>query len=149
MKILMYLVMLLTTISAAATATPEPSEKVLKAFNETFATAENVTWNEYDNNNAQANFTVSEIQVRALYDNEGNLLETIRYYSERSLPPNILANLKKRYSAQEVFGVTEVSSATDLDYSITLRDKKYYYTVKSDAYGNLQQVGKIKRLDVK
>lgn len=143
MKKFLYLAVLLTGLSASA-ATPPISEKVLQAFKQTFAAAENVTWKEVDNN-CQANFKLSDIQVRAIYDNEGNLLETVRYYTEKTLPPNILAKLKKKHADKEVFGVTEISSEFDVAYHITLKDAKNWYTIKSDPYGNLQQTDKFKR----
>jgi hypothetical protein len=139
---------LLTSLSATAATPPEISEKVLQAFKQTFTDAENVTWKEMDNR-CQANFKLSEIQVRAMYDNEGNLLETVRYYGERNLPPNVLARLKKKYADKDVFGVTEVSSENELYYHISLKDDKNWYTVKSDPYGNLQQTDKFKRADPK
>ena len=49
MKQLIYLAVLLTGLTATAAAPPEISEKVLKAFKETFSGAENVTWKELDN----------------------------------------------------------------------------------------------------
>ncbi|HEX5654838.1 MAG TPA: hypothetical protein VFX58_17300 [Chitinophagaceae bacterium] len=146
MKKFIYLAVLLTSLSAAATAPPEISEKVLKAFKETFANAKDVTWKELDNS-CQANFKLSEIQVRAMYDNEGNLLETVRYYGEQNLPPNILAKLKKKYAGKEVFGITEISSESEMSFHITLKDEKNWYVVKADPYANLQQTDKFKRAE--
>lgn len=143
MKKLIYLAVLLTSLSAAATP---PDEKVLKAFKATFGDLENVTWKDLDNS-SQANFKVSEIQVRVVYDNEGNLMETVRYYGEKTLPPNILAKLKKKYAGKEIFGVTEISSDSDMAYHVTLRDEKNWYTVKADPYANLQQTDKFKRAE--
>ncbi|HEX7903333.1 MAG TPA: hypothetical protein VF487_05600 [Chitinophagaceae bacterium] len=148
MKKLIYLAVMLIGLSATAATPPEINEKVLKAFKQTFTDAENVTWKELDNSSYQANFKLSEIQVRAMYDNDGNLLETVRYYGERNLPPNILARLKKKYAGKEIFGVTEVSSDTDVSYHISLKDEKNWYTIKSDPYANLQQTDKFKRADV-
>ena len=105
MKRLIYLAVMLVGLSATSTAATPPddiSEKVLKAFKATFTTAQEVTWKELDNS-CQANFKMNSITIRAMYDNEGNLLETIRYYGEDNLPPNIIAKLKKRYSGKEVF----------------------------------------------
>ena len=148
MKKLIYLAVMLISLSATAATPPEINEKVLKAFKQTFTDAENVTWKELDNSSYQANFKLSEIQVRAMYDSDGNLLETVRYYGERNLPPNILARLKKKYAGKEIFGVTEVSSDTDVSYHISLKDEKNWYTIKSDPYANLQQTDKFKRADV-
>jgi hypothetical protein len=143
MKKLIYLVALLTSLSAAATP-PGISEKVLKAFNETFSEAKDVTWKEFANS-CEANFKMSEVVVRVTYDNEGDLLQTVRYYREKTLPPNILAKLKKRYEGKEITGVTETTSETEVTYDIVLRDETNWYMVKSDPYANLQQTNKFQR----
>ena len=146
MKKFLYLAVLLTGLSATAATPPEISEKVLKAFKATFTNAEEVIWKELDNS-CQANFKMNQITIRAMYDNEGNLLETVRYYGEENLPPNIIARVKKRYAGKTVFGVTEVTSESEVSYHITMKDEKFWYTVKSDPYANLQQTDKFKRAD--
>ncbi|HYM95176.1 MAG TPA: hypothetical protein VET23_13625 [Chitinophagaceae bacterium] len=123
-----------------------PSEKVLKAFKETFTYAEKVVWHDYENK-YQADFWQNSINVRAKYDEDGNLLETTRYYFEKDLPPNILGKLKKKYSDKDIFGVTEITSDNDLSYYISLKDDINWYTVKSDAFGNLQLQEKYKRAE--
>ena len=148
MKKVIYLAALL--IGVAATAAPSPntiSEKVLKAFNETFTSAQDVTWHEYDQY-AQANFRQDDVQVRAQYDAEGKLLKTIRYYSEKQLLPNIVSKIKQRYAGKVINGVTETSSDEDVNFVISLKDDKNWYIVKSDVYGNLQQIEKYKRADI-
>jgi hypothetical protein len=146
MKKVLFLGLLLAGLAAKAAIDPEISEKVLKAFNETFATAKDVTWQEVDNN-CQATFKQSEMKIRAIYDNEGNLLQTVRYYNADNLPPNILAKLKKKYAGKVVFGVTEITTDTEVTYQITLKDDKNWYTIQSDPYANLQQLDKFKRAD--
>lgn len=148
MKKLMYLVALLTGFVATAAATPdEISEKVKKAFSETFTTAQDVTWHEYETY-SQANFRLNEVQVRAQYDGNGKLLKTIRYYKEQQLLPNIVSKLKQRYAGKEIGGVTETTSDEEVSFVINLKDDKNWYIVKSDVYGNLQQVEKYKRADI-
>jgi hypothetical protein len=144
MKKLFYAVVLLTGLSATATTPPEVNEKVLKAFKETFANAENVSWKEMDNS-CQADFKQFEITVHAVYDNDGNLLETTRYYTEKGLPPNILSKLKKKYPGKEVYGVNEISSDQEISYYITLQDDKFWYNIKSDPYASLEQTSKFKK----
>lgn len=147
MKKIIYLAVLLISISATAAAPPEVSEKVLKAFKETFTNAENVIWDEQEDR-CQASFIQSEIQIRAVYDDDGNLLKTTRSYYEKNLAPNVLAKLKRKYAGKEIFGITEVSTETEITYYVTLRDAKYFYKVEANAYGNSQQVEKFKRADI-
>lgn len=150
MKQILFAALLFATVASTA-ATPlgeKPTEKVLKAFKETFTNAEKVTWHDLEDN-YQADFWQNSINVKAKYDEDGNLLETIRYYFEKDLPPNILAKLKKKYTDKEVFGVTEVTNENDVSYYISLKDDKNWYNVKSDAFGNVQLVDKYKRAEPK
>jgi hypothetical protein len=136
----------ISVIASASIAPSEISEKVLKAFKETFTTATDVTWHEYENV-YQANFKQAEVQIRAQYDGDGKLLRTIRYYGESQLMPNIVARLKKKYGDKEIFGVTETTSDQEVSFVINLKDENNWYIVKSDVYGNLEQTDKFKRAD--
>ena len=147
MKKIILSAVLLVSIVAVTSASPyEVNEKVLKAFNTTFAKAQDVVWHQYDNI-YQANFKQDDIQIRAQYDQEWSLIQTIRYYGERQLLPNIVSKLKKRYAGREIFGVTETSSDEAIAFVVTLKDEKNWYVVKSDVYGNLEQTEKFKRAD--
>ena len=145
-KIILFASLLVSIVATAAIHSYEVNEKVLKAFNLTFAKAQDVVWNEFDNV-YQANFKQDDIQIRAQYDGEGTLIQTIRYYGERQLLPNIVSRLKKKYSGREIFGVTETSSDNEVSFLVTLKDEKNWYVVKSDVYGNLEQTDKFKRAD--
>ena len=146
-KIILSVALLVSIAATAAVAPAEVSQKVLKAFGETFAKAQDVVWQEYDNY-YQANFKQDEIQVRAQYDAEGVLIKTIRYYGEKQLLPNVLSKLKKKYGTKEIFGVTETTSSDEVNFIITIRDEKNYIIVKSDVYGNLEQTDKFVRADI-
>jgi hypothetical protein len=146
-KIILSAALLVSIVSFAATSPLEVNEKVLKSFKETFEQARDVVWQEYENY-YQANFKMDEIQVRAQYDQDGVLIKTIRYYGEKQLLPNIVAKIRKKYGNREVFGVTELTSAEEVSFQITLKDEKNWYVVKSDALGNLEQLEKFKRADL-
>lgn len=146
MKKVLLVAGLLAGMIVIAAPAPEPTEKVLKAFKETFSSAKDITWHEYSDF-IQANFKQNEVQVRAQYSDDGTLLKTIRYYGEKGLPANIFAKLKKRYKDKEIFGVTETVCAEEVTFVINLRDKDHWYTVKSDVFGNLELTDKFKRAD--
>jgi hypothetical protein len=146
MKKILFALCLFAAVTSQAAGAPDVNEKILKAFKETFIYAEDVVWQE-NNNVYQVNFWQGEINVRAHYDVQGNLLGTIRYYFEKQLPPGIVARIKKRYTGKTIFGVTEVTSDEEVNYFVTLQDDNDWYTVKSDAFGNLQQTDKFKRAD--
>ena len=147
MKKIIVAAMLFAGLFARATGAPSAiNEKVLKAFKETFTAAQDVSWHEYDDY-VQANFRQNEIQIRAVYNDEGELVRTTRYYGEANLLPTVTASLKKKYNGKEIFGVTEVSSSQEVTFVINLKDENNWYVVKSDVYGNLTQTDKFKRAD--
>src|SRR5881392_572499 len=122
-KIILFAALLVGIVATATTPPYEVNEKILKAFNQTFGKVQDVVWNEFDNI-CQANFKQDDIQVRAQYDREGTLIQTIRYYGEKQLLPNIVARLKKKYANREIFGVTETSSDEGINFLVTLKDEK-------------------------
>ena len=144
MKKLIILTCLFATLSVAASNPPEVTEKVLKAFNETFMKATDVIWHETQNY-YEASFKQSEIISRAVYDQDGNLVRTTRYYSQENLPINILTKLQKRYAGKSVYGVTELSTGDEVSYHITMQDETNWYVVKADNFGNLELSKKFKK----
>src|SRR5678816_690557 len=131
MKKLIILTALFAALSTKASSPPEVTEKVLKAFSETFIKATDIVWHEVKNL-YEASFKQSDIISRAIYDKEGNLLRTTRYYSQENLPINIITKLQKRYAGKSVYGVTELSTEDQVSYHITMQDEKNWYIIKAD-----------------
>jgi len=127
-------------------ASPDPSERVLKAFSETFKSAKEITWHDYSDY-MQANFKQDEVQVRAQYSDDGTLIKTIRYYGATQLLPTIVAKLNKKYPGKEIYGVTETVGEDEVAFVINLKDDNHWYIVKSDMFGNLTQTDKFKRAE--
>lgn len=128
-------------------ANPTVNQKVLKTFNLVFANAQNVQWRstkEY----SEANFSSGAINTRAIIDNNGKLIRTIRYYNANDLPANLLYKVKSRYEGKEIFGVTEMTNDAETVYEIIVRDAQKMYTVHIDHSGILTQTGKFKRGDL-
>ena len=137
MKKLIILTCLFAALSTTASSPPEVNEKVLKAFSETFMKATDIVWHEVKNL-YEASFKQSEIITRAIYDKDGNLLRTTRYYSQENLPINILTKLQKRFAGKSVYGVTELSTEDQVSYHITMQDEKNWYIIKADNWGSLE-----------
>ena len=134
----------LTTGSYAAT-TPTPdaiiSDKLLQAFKHTFPDAREVKWVE-QTDKFTVNFKQGDILTKVEYDKDGNFLNSLRYYSEKNLPVNILCRLQKKYADKTIFGVTEVTNESFVEYYIKLEDAKNWLTVHSDSEGNMRVVEK-------
>jgi hypothetical protein len=123
-------------LSFAFSATAAVTEKVLKAFSETFSNAKEVKWHEYDKA-YQVSFRYNEIATSVLYDKDGNIIEARRHSKEDILPLVIREKLKKRFADKQIFGVTELTVGDQTTYRIVLQDAKKWTILDSDAYGVL------------
>lgn len=120
------------------------NEKLLLSFKQTFPDAQQVKWLE-QTDKYTVNFTENGILTKIDYDKDGNFIGSLRYYTEKNLPINILCKLQKKYADKTVFGVTEVTSDSNVEYYIKLQDEKNWITVKSNGDGNMQLVEKYKK----
>lgn len=113
-----------------------PTEKVLAAFSKTFNSARDISWTEFDNR-YEATFRQNEVSFRVLYDAEGNVLKSMRYYSGQNLPIILQSKLAKKFPSKTIFGVTEVTTENEVSYFVVLEDEKEFQHVRADAFGNI------------
>lgn len=144
-KVIAILTALVITGSAFAFGPFDPNEKVLKAFNETFTTAQEVRWEEFPKYFA-VSFVSGGIRSKVNYDKEGNMISSIRYYAPQLLPLYILNKVSQENPKKKLFGVTEVTYGGNIAYYIKLEDKTNWYTLKIDMDGNSQIVEKYKKV---
>lgn len=130
-------------LSFAATPS-EVNEKVLAAFSKTFKDANNVVWHEFADY-YEVRFVQNAIDTRVRYDLKGNILESVRYYHEESLPLFIKSKLHTKYPDKKIFGVTELTKEGELNYYIVLEDEKCWTTINSDYFGNTSVYQKFKK----
>jgi hypothetical protein len=123
-------------LSFAFSAKAAITEKVLKAFSETFQNAKEVQWHEYETA-YQVNFLYNDITTSVVYDRDGNIVEARRHSREDILPLVIREKLKKRFSNQQIWGVTELTVRDQTSYRVVLHDEKKWYIVDSDSNGVL------------
>ena len=120
------------------------SDKLLQAFKQTFPDAQQVKWAEQEDK-YMVNFKQGDVLTKIEYDKEGNFLSSLRYYSEKNLPVSILCRLQKKYADKKVFGVTEMTTDSAVEYYIKLEDETTWITVRSNADGNMQIIEKYKK----
>ena len=147
-KLMFAIAMLLGSMVVFAGRPMDVSQKVLKAFEETFKNPKDVIWHEYENF-YEVNFNQDAIKTVVRYDTDGNIIGTTRYYFENQLPPYITSKLKKKYPDRSVYGVTEIYTETDLTYYITMEDDKSWFTVKANPLGYLEQTEKYRKAPTK
>ena len=101
-------------------------QKILNIFNKIFNGAENIKWTE-EKKYAKAVFTLNEVPTQAYFDYDGNLQETVKYYSTTNLlPTNIIASINKKYPDFKIWGVVEVAKMNNVEYSVTLLSENHW-----------------------
>lgn len=148
MKLVIIIVATALSIHVFANKPAPVSEKVLSAFSIIFKNTGPVSWLEAPDY-IVAVFKKDQVLYRAMLDKaNGNLLQTIRYYGENNLPPNLLFDIKKKLGKREIFGVTEIMTPHTTNYIIVVNDAKHMYKVTIDANGNITASAKFKRGDL-
>jgi hypothetical protein len=142
-KVLMFACTILLAGSLFANPTAV-TEKVLKAFKQTFTQAENVVWSDTQNV-YMVKFMQQGIQTSVKYDEDGNFLSSLRYYLSDHLPVDILCKLKKKFADKTIFGVTENIIGDEVNYYVKLEDDKSWTTVKIDNDRNMQITEKYRK----
>ncbi|HOZ84981.1 MAG TPA: hypothetical protein PK191_05790 [Niabella sp.] len=132
--------------NASATNADPSNDKVAKTFKLLFKNASNVVWSHADKFYS-VSFTKASVSTRAMFDKQGQLVQTIRYYKESNLPANVLYNVKKNYAGMEVWGVTELSNDHGINYRIVLKDKENYTQIKANDAGEIELVQEFERGD--
>ena len=139
-----FVLLAITSLIMSTVFAYDPNSKVLKAFSETFATAQNIKWQEFDDHYS-VSFLYSGIQSKLNYDLEGNILGSTRYYDPAALPMNIFTKLKRENPNRELFGVTEITVGDDMVYFVKMQDAKHWITLKVDPSGNSQVYEKYRK----
>ncbi len=116
----------------------------MQAFTETFKNAREVVWYEHPNS-YEVKFKQNEIVSRVSYDNEGNIVRSIRYYYEDNLPLYIREKLKKDFRNKKIFGITELANANEINYFIVLEDDKNWFQVHSGSNGEISLLKKFNK----
>jgi len=148
MKKLVWIAAAFITLSAAAVNdNPVVNAKVQETFKMVFANAENVTWSSAKDNN-EASFSMNNVKVRAVIDNDGRLVRTIRYYGEEHLPAVIRYSVKKRFRNQSISNVSELSANDEVTYYVSLKDEQHLINVVVSSNGQVLTSKKYKRGDL-
>jgi hypothetical protein len=104
------------------------SPKAVKNFMKSFRGAENTNWYKMPQG-LMVYFTVDGIKMRSVYDNKGNWLYSLRFYTEEYLPKNMRHQVKSNYYDFNITAVNEVQENNKTVYFIQLEGTKSYKTI--------------------
>jgi hypothetical protein len=135
---------LLIGVTSFADRSRNINEKLLQSFRERFPNAEQIVWNELADTYV-VNFVEDGIRSHITYRKDGEFVSASRYYLEQNLPYYLVINIKKKYPGKKIYGVTEISSASGIEYYIKLEDARIWMTLESDSRGDLHVVEKFRK----
>lgn len=138
-KVLVYSVCMLMVLSVAAKA---PDAKLVKLFNETFPSAQNVKWFE-DEKGSAVSFNQNGNFEKVMYNKDGEFVCSWKY-SKYEMPINVMLSIKKNYADAEINGVTEFTSGKDVVYEIKLTKNSKLYSVTALPDGTIAKERKYK-----
>lgn len=133
--------LLALTISSFAA---DVNETVLKVFSKTYPDAQSISWS-VQSSGYLVYFTKKDVSYRVMYDQEGSVTLSFKYYGEENLSPLVLNRVKKNYPDYKIHSVIEKSSDSTVEYHVILEGSKKLITLKSDPTGNLDVVSKYDR----
>lgn len=144
-KIIFAALTLLIAFHSFAWSGPDVEKLLQQSFEHTFPNAEHVTWNNDAAGGYTVTFTVKTILTRITYDKKGNFVSSLRNYTEQMLPFFITNMLKNKYPGDQIYGVTEITSSSDINYFVKLEGPKTWITVRIDNDGNTMVVEKYRK----
>jgi hypothetical protein len=119
------------------------SNETMKTFAADFPGASNVDWISNDKGQTYvAHFQLYNIRTVAQFDNNGELISTLRYYGKERLTPAIRTELQGKYPNRSIEGITELSQNDDITYYVKMQDQSHWYTVTVND-GTMEQTEKI------
>lgn len=118
-----------------------PNDRVAKSFQKLYKAVTDLKWFESESEYL-AVFKQEDLQVKARFDKEGKLLGSTRFIKEEALPVAIANKLHKKHPTKKVYGITEVTDGSDVDYYIKMQCEKCWYTIHVSPSGSMSMTEK-------
>lgn len=129
-----------------ATSFPDAPEKILQKFHRDFPNVKNQSislvgdsYMVYFQNEDQ------KTAYRVYYNTEGNILQTIKYYSSENLAPFIRSRVNSKFKDKTINSVTDVTNDSGHFYQIVLEDSKSWVYLDVNENGSIQVQKKLKK----
>jgi hypothetical protein len=131
--------------NAKAVTAENVSKTVSKAFNQKFANAKMVNWNEYENFYF-AEFVLNEKTLKVAYSDLGELIAISRALPTELLPLAVTEALNENYKEYKIpANVTEIVMQGATSYYLTVEGKTRYLLLNCSPDGTISVEKKIKK----
>lgn len=145
MKRIVLSLAVLFTLTTAALAGNEPitNAKAKETFSKEFSGAEFVKWSQ-EGKYIQASFVFGGTSTVALFNENGELLGSVRDLLYNQLPMAVITAVDNRKAKSAIFEIREVLNSEGTRYKFLLeqKGKRYHLTVQPD--GTIEEIVKVK-----
>lgn len=117
------------------------SPKVINAFKLKYPFANTVQWQQIDVFRWQVNFTLRNKWYSALFDSDGNWLETMTLVSMESVPRNVQQNFEKSFLKSGIRIIRQVDTIDKTIYEFKWTNGIFIWKLLYDMSGRM--VGKL------
>ena len=145
-KLTTFITLLLVAFNAAAAIdSNEVSEKVKTSFQKFFPSASEVKW-EKSGAVYFASFKLSDQNISAVYNEEGELKNTSRQLLLSQVPLKVQFSVKERYPGYRISErVSEIFANEEWGYLINVENEKNKLALRVDPSGNITVEDKTKK----
>jgi Protein of unknown function (DUF2874). len=144
MKNLITLIVVFAFISVPAFSQKTPPEIVKKEFTKKYSAAQTVKWDNEEQNEWEAEFTMDGKKMSAAYDNVGKWMETETTIYEKDLPATVVNTLNKDYPGYKKSDISIFEDSKSKGFEMTLKKGETSIEVLIDNSGKV-----VKKSDVK
>ena len=134
-KLFATLALIITLTTGAFAGNENVKPEVLDAFNNQFATAQDVAW-EAENNYYKVTFSYNDEILFAFYTTEGECMGITRYIVSTELPQKLKDSLKKKYADYWIADLFKVVNEEGTSYYITLQNANNKIVLESANQSN-------------
>ena len=145
-KIIFLALLMISNAAVFATGLPDAPEKILKIFHRDFPNVQNQTISLLGNSYL-VYFKNEEEKTayRIYYNANGDILQTMRYYSAERLSAFIRSRVNSKYKDKSITSVTDVTNDSGHFYQIVLEDSKSWVYLNVNEKGFMQVDKKLKK----
>ncbi|MBS1574984.1 MAG: hypothetical protein JST09_06730 [Bacteroidetes bacterium] len=116
---------------------------IWKGFSTYFNDAENPRWFRL-NKDYLVKFMIYDEENRALFSKKGTLIYHISYGYEKSLPPDLLDQIKNNYREYEITRAIKITGSGRLVWIINLEDEKNIILLRMED-GEMEEAERLKK----
>ncbi len=123
---------MMTQVQAQKMKATNAPAAVTTAFNQAHSSVKNVEWKLKDGNNYEGAYKEGSVNMFAIYDASGNLIESKMEIKASALPAPVMSYVKQNYKEDEV---KKAFKATDASGTVTYKAKVKDMLLTFDASG--------------